>query len=130
MENAEMKIEIDRLYNGEYIIGEVDNNAEKPEDTEIIMKNPRLLFMVPSQTGSMSVAVKHVCFPFTSKRLKDELVINKSQVMFRLFDELGEIEKEIVDGYKSEITGIKIATAAETASIGAGTGHSTGSIII
>ena len=31
-----------------------------------------------------------------------------------------EIEKEIVDGYKSDITGIKIATAAEAASIANG----------
>lgn len=129
MENAEMNIELDRLYNGEYIIGEV-NIVEKPEDTEIVMKNPRQVLMIPNSMGSMSVALKPVCFPFTSKRIKDQLAISKSQVMFRLFDSLGEIEKEIVAGYKSDITGIKIATAAETASIGAGTGHSTGSIII
>ena len=42
--------------------------------------------------------------------------------MFRLFDELGEIEKELVDGYKSDVTGIKIATAAETSSV-AGKGN-------
>ena len=129
MENLEMKIELDKLYNGEYIIGEV-SGVEKPEDTEIVMKNPRQVLMIPNSMGSMSVALKPVCFPFTSKRIKDQLAISKAQVMFRLFDSLGEIEKEIVDGYKSDITGIKIATAAETASIGAGTGHSTGSIII
>ncbi len=129
MENAEMNIELDRLYNGEYIIGEV-NGVEKPEDAEIVMKNPRQVLMIPNSMGSMSVALKPVCFPFTSKRIKDQLAISKSQVMFRLFDSLGEIEKEIVAGYKSDITGIKIATAADTASIGAGTGHSTGSIII
>ena len=127
MENKAMKIELDKLYNGEYIIGEVDRRAES---SEIVMQNPRQVLMMPNSMGSMSVALKPVCFPFTSKRLKDSLAVSKAQVMFRLFDELGQIEKEIVDGYKAEVTGIKIATAAETASIGAGTGHSTGSIII
>jgi len=70
MENAEMNIELDRLYNGEYIIGEV-NNVEKPEDSEIVMKNPRQVLMIPNSMGSMSVALKPVCFPFTSKRIKD-----------------------------------------------------------
>ena len=41
-----------------------------------------------------------------------------AQVMFVL--EEGEIDTELVNGYKSEISGIKIASAAETASINSG----------
>ena len=38
-----------------------------------------------------------------------------SQVMYVLHDELGEIEKDIVNGYKSEVSGLKIATPEEAA---------------
>ena len=38
-----------------------------------------------------------------------------SQVMYVLYDELGEIEKDIVNGYKSEVSGLKIATPEEAA---------------
>ena len=75
---------------------------------------------MPTMSGAMSIALKPVCFPFTSKRLKDEFTVQNNQIMFKLFDSLGEIEKEIVDGYKTDISGIKIATAAETASIANG----------
>ena len=116
----ECKIELDKLYSGEYIIGEVNYNTESVDDSFISMKNPRQLIMMPSMSGSMSIALKPICFPFASKRLKDSVALEKSQIMFRLFDELGEIDKEIINGYKSEISGIKIASTAETASIANG----------
>lgn len=114
-----MNIELDKLYNGEYVIGETFGDECK-NATKIVLKNPRQVLMVPTMTGTMQIALKPVCFPFTSKRLKDKLEIQASQIMFRLYDNLGEIEKEIVDGYKSDITGIKLATAAEAASIANG----------
>ena len=46
----------------------------------------------------MGIALKSVCFPFTSKRLKDSFEVRMSQVMYVLYDELGEIEKDIVNG--------------------------------
>ena len=120
MENPNFQIELFKLYNGEYIIGEVTTADPSVDATETVMKNPRQVIMMPTMSGSMSIVLKPVCFPFTSKRLKDELTVQNNQVMFTLFDSLGEIEKEIVDGYKSDISGIKIATAAETASIANG----------
>ena len=120
MENTNFQIELYKLYNGEYIIGEVSTADPSADATETVMKNPRQAIMMPTMSGTMSIALKPVCFPFTSKRLKDEFTVQNNQIMFTLFDCLGEIEKEIVDGYKSDISGIKIATAAETASIANG----------
>lgn len=128
MENTKTKIVLVKLYSGDYIIGEVYNNASQVGS--YVMKNPRQIIMMPNMSGSMSVALKPVCFPFTSKRLKDEITIEKTQIMFTLLDELGEIEKEIINGYKSEITGIKIATAAESVSIGSNSNYAAGPIII
>ena len=73
--------------------------------------------MMPTMAGTMSIALKPVCFPFACSRLKEKLSIEKSQVMYELSDAAGEIDKELVDGYKAEVSGIKIASAAETASI-------------
>ena len=120
MENTNFQIELFKLYNGEYIIGEVTTADPAADATETVMKNPRQVIMMPTMSGAMSIALKPVCFPFTSKRLKDKFTVQNNQIMFTLFDSLGEIEKEIVDGYKSDISGIKIATVAETASIANG----------
>lgn len=120
MENTNFQVELFKLYNGEYIIGEVTTADPSVDATETVMKNPRQVIMMPTMSGAMSIALKPVCFPFTSKRLKDKFTVQNNQIMFTLFDGLGEIEKEIVDGYKSDISGIKIATAAETASIANG----------
>ena len=100
-----------KLYNSEYIIGE-DVGLE---DDITTLKNPQLVVMMPTMNGSMGIALKPVCFPFTSKRLKDSFEVRMSQVMYVLHDELGEIEKDIVNGYKSEVSGLKIATPEEAA---------------
>ena len=101
-----------KLYNGEYIIGE-DVGLEGDDITTL--NNPRLVVMMPTMNGSMGIALKSVCFPFTSKRLNDSFEVRMSQVMYVLYDELGEIEKDIANGYKSEVSGLKIATPEEAA---------------
>lgn len=106
------KIVLMKLYNGEYIIGE-DIGLEGDDITAL--KSPRLVVMMPTMKGSMGIALKPVCFPFTSLRLKDRFEVRMSQVMYVLHDELGEIEKDIVDGYKSEVSGIKLASPEEAA---------------
>ena len=102
-----------KLYNGEYIIGE-DVGLEGDDITTL--NNPRLVVMMPTMNGSMGIALKPICFPFTSKRLMDSFEVHMSHVMYVLYDELGEIEKDIVNGYKSDVSGIKIATSEEAAS--------------
>lgn len=101
-----------KLYNGEYIIGE---DAGIDRDDITTLKSPRLVVMMPTMNGAMGIALKPVCFPFTSKRLKDSFEVRMAQVMYVLHDELGEIEKDIVNGYKSEVSGVKIATPEEAA---------------
>ena len=106
------EIELLKLYNGEYIIGK-NNAVEFQGDDKITLKDPRIIFMVPTRTGEMAAMVKPICFPFTSQRLKESIEIYKSQIEFRLFDKLGEIEKDLIDGYNSEVAGIEIASAAD-----------------
>ena len=109
-----MKIELVKLYNGDFIMGEVDDIGDSLQQ-QLSIDNPRQVLMMPSMSGSMSIALKPVCFPFNCKRLKDKLNLEKSQVMFTLHED--EIDDELVNGYKSEVSGIKIASAAETVSI-------------
>lgn len=116
MENSKSKIVLMKLYNGEYIIGEKGGVGIGKVD----IINPRMVIMMPTMSGSMGISLKPICFPFTSKRLKDLITLESTQIMFELEDELGEIEKDIVNGYKSDITGIKIATAVEAASVAKG----------
>lgn len=97
-----------KLYNGEYIIGKFDSE----NDEKITLKEPRIIFMVPTRTGEMAAMVKPICFPFTSARLQESTEIYKSQIEYRLFDNLGEIEKDLIDGYNSELSGIEIANTA------------------
>lgn len=116
-----------KLYNGEYIIGKFDSETGE----QIILKDPRVIFMVPTRTGEMAALVKPICFPFTSNRLKKSIEIYKSQIEYRLFDNLGEIEKDLIDGYNSELSGIEIASASALNAIDtAKNGNQNGGLIL
>ena len=104
------EIELLKLYNSEYIVGKFETQLEKED--KIVLKDPRIIFFVPTRTGDMVAMVKPVCYPFASNRLKESIEIYKSQIEYRLFDKLGEIDKDIIDGYNSEVAGIEIASAA------------------
>ena len=80
-------IVIVKLIDGEYIIGKcaLDTTAD------IVLKDPRLIIMVPTQTGEMGVIFKPVCYPWTSTRLKERIDLYKSQIIFTLYND--EIEK-------------------------------------
>lgn len=105
------EIELLKLYNGEYIIGKFDSLSK--DGDKIVLKDPRVILFVPTRTGEMVAAIKPVCFPFLSNRLKESIEIYQSQIEYRLYDKLGEIEKDIIDGYNSEVAGIEIASAAD-----------------
>ena len=105
-----------KLYNGDFIIGTADSKCIDDDSCiSIVLNDPRAFTMMPTMTGGMSVALHPVCMPFKSARLKKELDVRKDQVMFILNE--AEIDSEIINGYKSEISGIRIATAAQAASI-------------
>lgn len=128
MANEVNEIVLLKLYGGEMILGELEP-SEVPLSTYIktttTLKNPRALAIVPSMTGGMKVAIGSVCEPFNVKRLKERIVIPDTQIMFQLSE--SEIDNELVNGYKSEVSGIKIASAAETAAMNA---NATGDFIL
>lgn len=112
---AEKKIVLVKLFNGEMILGGISGDGNM-FNTDL--SDPRVVAMVPTMTGSVKVALASVCEPFASPRLEKTLSIPKAQIMFTLEED--EIDPELINGYKSEISGIKIASAAETASINSG----------
>lgn len=120
------EITLFKLYNGEYIIGKFDSETNE----KITLKDPRIIFMVPTRTGEMMALVKPICFPFNSNRLKESTEIYKSQIEFRLFNDLGEIEKDLIDGYNSEVAGIEIANTATMNAITGNNSNITSSLII
>lgn len=113
---TETKIELIKLYNGDYVIGELETENEN----KIAYKNPRLLVMMPTMSGSVQMGIKPLTFPFKCKRLSDHIDIETSQILYRLYDSSNEIDGEIIKGYNSEVTGIKIASAKDTAAVANG----------
>lgn len=114
------KIILLKLYNGDMLIGKkkVPDSSDTTNPQvwgRIILGEPRQIMIIPIMTGEVKIAITKICHPFSVKRLEDEIFINSTQVMFTL-DE-NEIEKELLDGYKSEISGIKIASPSETAAL-------------
>lgn len=120
-----------RLYSGEMIIGTEDlreGNSEKPILAEYRLKDPRTIVMVPTMRGDIHIAMKPICAPFAVKRLEKEIAVPFGQVMFKL--DQSEIDKELVNGYKSEISGIKIASATDTMAISANKQQGSGEFIL
>ena len=112
-----------RLYNGDMIIGKrVWNEPLSCNfNLDYILENPRAIAIMPTMSGGVKIAIGSVCEPFRVERLKKRISINSAQVMFALNED--EIDKELVNGYKSEISGIKIATTADTAAINSTKGN-------
>lgn len=118
-----------KLYNGEMVIGErVADPLTEDLSVSYILDNPRAIAIMPSMSGGVKIAMGSVCEPFRVERLRKRLVVSGEQVMFELSED--EIDKELINGYKSEISGIKIATAADTAAIASPTGSTPGEFIL
>lgn len=113
MENE--NIVVLRLYSGEMIIGKLNQFSDGLSDRQYELEDPRSIMMVPTMRGDVHVVMKPVCSPFAVKRLEKSLTVQHDQVMFRL--DQSEIDKELVNGYKSEISGIKIASVADTLAV-------------
>ena len=108
------KIVLLRLFGNEMILGK---KRDDDGSGKVVLDEPRLLVLAPTMSGNIRAVITSVCELFKVKRLEEMIEIPKSQVMYELTAE--EIGDDIVSGYKSEISGIKIASAAETASINA-----------
>lgn len=119
-----------KLFNGEMIIGEEVNDITLSCNvkTGYSLNNPREVGIMPTMTGSVQMALTSVCAPFKVKRLKDFIHIPYSQVMFALNE--NEIDNELIQGYKSEISGIKIATQSDLNSLNTKAQHECVNLII
>lgn len=118
-----------RLYNGDMIMGErVINSLIENSNASYVLDNPRAIAVMPSMAGGVKIAMGSVCEPFRVERLKKHVIIRGEQVMFELSED--EIDKELINGYKSEVSGIKIATAADTAAIASPTASTPGEFIL
>lgn len=128
--NKTEEIVLVRLYNGDMIIGNkiYGEPLSCNFNLDYKLENPRAIAVVPRMSGGVKIAMGSVCEPFRVERLKKMIYINSAQVMFVLSED--EIDKELVNGYKSEISGIKIASAAETVSITAGNSNAPGEFIL
>lgn len=113
--NTVSEIVLVKLYSGDMILGEKDQSNVHPEELNTNLKNPRMVAIAPTMTGQVRIALGSVCEPFNVKRLKEFISIPKTQIMFELSEE--EIDKELVNGYKSEVTGIRIASTSDMAAL-------------
>lgn len=114
MENN-IRIALLKLYNGDMLIGKVPNDML--EGSDYVLSDPRAIVIAPSMSGGIRVMIASVCEPFKVKRLKERLVVKADQVMFAL-DE-SEVDSELINGYKSEVSGIQIASASDAAKLNA-----------
>ena len=115
------KIVLVKLYNGGYIIGKDATEITYDKQSVFVLEEPRSIVMAPTMTGEIRMIIASVCEPFKSQRLSDVITIQWNQIFFILTED--EIGKELIDGYKSEISGIEIATPSETVSINSSKGN-------
>ena len=102
------KINIYKLYSGGVIIGELDSENEN----EYVLSNPRNIAPQMTMQGyvlAMSELIPHKII--TSKKI-DTVNLLKSQVMI-VVDET-DVIKEIIDEYRSDISGIDIVSGVNT----------------
>lgn len=115
------KIVLVKLYNGDFIIGKDATEISCDKPSVFVLEEPRSIMMAPTMTGEIRMIISSVCEPFKSQRFSNSISIQWNQIFFILTED--EIGKELIDGYKSEISGIEIATPSETASINAFNGN-------
>lgn len=107
------KIVLVKTFSGDMILGKKVEDANAMMQFIVTLKDPRVVVIAPTMTGTVRIALGTVCEPFKVQRLKEKVEIPKSQIFFEL-DE-SEIDNELVNGYKSEVAGIKLASAADIA---------------
>ena len=106
-----------KLFNGDMVMGKIQTSDTLSR--EYRLKDPRLVVMAPTMTGDVRLLITTICAPFKVARLNEDFTIPGIQAMFVLRED--EIGKELIDGYKSEVSGIEIATPSQTAAINSNT---------
>ena len=104
------KIKIIRTIQGEYFIGEVANSDGGICETDkITLNHVRKLASQMTMNGAAAVMLIPVCIPINIKPI-DTIEVPKSFVLFDIDED--NVQKELIDEYKSEISGIKIVSNA------------------
>ena len=100
-----------KLYSGDMLLGKKSSasNAMPMMQFTTTLLDPRIVMIAPTMTGSVRVALMSVSEPFKVPRLKEKIEIQNSQILFELSED--EIDNELLNGYKSEISGIEIASS-------------------
>lgn len=98
------KVAIVRTVGGEYFIGTVDNDS----DTNITLKDTRVIMsqMTPNGVGTFAAPL----VPFAIKS-PENITINKNYIICIVEED--NIVKDLLNGYKSQITGIACATTPD-----------------
>lgn len=108
MEKSE-KIVVVKLFNGEFIIGK--KGSLDIASGLLSLKDPRSVVIAPSMSGSVQIIIASICTPFKSKKVDELIMVPNTQIMCVIDEE--DIDKELINGYLSKISGISIASAAD-----------------
>lgn len=113
-------IRLIRLFNGEMLLGEVEDCEDVAGGQGMVdIANPRLMLSAATMGGGVQFIITDVTSPLKSDGLNKSISIPRTQVMFGLFE--NEIDKEIVNAYKSEVSGIEVASASDLNILGSAT---------
>lgn len=111
------KIEMIKLYNGDYIIGERQEVSPGMYQTTVVdavvLLNPRAFVFMPVGGGQVNAGFQPICV--FSKASRKSIRIPLSQIMVTIPNE--DIPKEVINGYQSDVSGIEIATASDVSAI-------------
>lgn len=108
------KITMVRTYQGEFIIGYRDDSCvvledgSMPETDDLNLKDARIFQLQMTSRGAAIGLVP--VFPFSNINKCDKITLKRSQIMVEV-DE-SQIDGEICNAYKSEISGIDLSASA------------------
>lgn len=104
------KIVMIRTISGEFIIGSINNVeivGETTNDDVIKLKNSRIFNI--QMTGKGAAIAFIPPFPFSTAKIMDEIEVHKSAIIMTIEEK--DIDLEIVNGYKSNISGIDLSAS-------------------
>lgn len=112
--NMKDKVVMLRTLGGEFIIGFEDNsdivdangNTQSTSDT-YNLKDARIFNLQMTRQGAAIAFVP--IFPFNTSKNIDKIEVYKNQVLLKVDEDL--IDAEIINGYKSHISGIDLSAS-------------------
>jgi len=102
------KVKMLRTVGGEFYIGEHELQDGEVQNDTITLKNIRVFSMQMTGNGQAGIAFIPV-FPFSPSKRFETLTFTKDQYILVADEE--EIDGQIVNGYKSNVTGIDLSAS-------------------